>query len=435
LFDDCERIRVSLLRGESLEPSPVQYAREFSAGVPALPLLERTMALFPLAFQNPVTPAGTTVPSFDAVSETRIFVNDTLTNPEYLRFAFKGTLAAMICYIIYSAVDWPGIATAVFSCLITALSTIGASKQKQFMRLTGAFAGGTLGIACLVLLLPSIDSITGISLLLATGTALSAWFWTASPRINYFGIQMALGFYLTVLQGFSEGTSLEPPRDRLVGVLLSVVVMGIVFDTLWPTLASSHIRIGFAATLRKMGKFASLIAGKDRAATGPQIASLREAINTGFANTHSDADSIKFEYGPELKADRALRESILRWQSGARTLYLLELSLGRQLAIQSELHAVTPALDSAYRDFCETTRQALETLADRVEETKSAAMPDVQRALGHLETELSMWFEAHAGKDTADRVSGILATARQIAALVEAGNAEIPVATPTASSA
>ena len=41
------------------------------------------------------------------------------------------------------------------------------------MRLTGAFAGGALGIASLIFILPSIDSITGISLLLAAGTALS----------------------------------------------------------------------------------------------------------------------------------------------------------------------------------------------------------------------------------------------------------------------
>ena len=425
LFDDCERIRVALLSGETLEPSPIQYAHEYSAGVPALPVLERTVWLFPVAFQHAGTSGVPSVPSFDGVSKTRLLVNDAFTNPEYLRFAVKGTLAAATCYIIYSAVDWPGISTAVLSCLITALSTIGASKQKQFMRLSGAFVGGALGIASLVFILPSIDSVTGISLLIAAGTAFSAWFWTASPRINYFGIQMALGFYLTVLQGFSEGTSLEPPRDRLVGVLLSVIVMGFVFDTLWPTLAASRIRVEFAETLREMAQFFSLIAEKDRAAVGPRIASLRETINTGFANTHTDADSIKFEYGPQLEADRTLRESILHWQSGARSLYLLELTLGRHLAIQSELHAITPTLDSAYKDFCSAICKALDALADRVDGKTAVELPDIKRALAHLEKELSVWFEAHTGKETADRVSGILATARQIAAMVQAGGSEI----------
>ena len=115
--------------------------------------------------------------------------------------------------------DWPGISTAVFSCLITALSTIGASKQKQFMRLSGAFVGGALGIASLVFILPSIDSVTGISLVIAPGTAFSAWFWTASPRINCFGIHVALGFYLTVLQGFSEGTSAHPSAEDAFATL------------------------------------------------------------------------------------------------------------------------------------------------------------------------------------------------------------------------
>ena len=434
LFDDCERIRVSLLRGEPLESSPVAYTYEYSAGVPALPVLERTVSLFPVAFQNAGTSGAATVPSFDSAPKTRIFVNDAFTNPEYLRFAVKGTLAAMFCYIIYSAVDWPGISTAVFSCLITALSTIGASKQKQILRLTGAFVGGVMGIASIVWILPSVDSITGISVLLAAGTAFSAWFWTASPRISYFGIQVALGFYLTLLQGFGEGTSLEPPRDRLVGVLLSIIVMGFVFDTLWPALASSRIRVEFAATLRKMGKFAALLAEKDRASAGLQIASLRETINTGFANAHTDADSIKFEYGPEVEADRALRESILRWQSGARSLYLLELSLGRQLALQSELHAITPALGSAYKYFCDTTCGALEALADRVDGAASAELPDVKRALTQLEKELSTWFQVHTGEDTAQRVSAILATARQIVAMIELGESDIPAGAAVAES-
>ena len=435
LFDDCERIRVTLLRGDPLDSSSAPYSFEYSAGIPALPLLERTLSLFPVAFQNAGTSGTATVPSFDSVSETRIFVNDAFSNPEYLRFAAKGALAATICYIIYSAVDWPGISTAVFSCLVTALSTIGASKQKQFLRLTGAFVGGAMGIASIVWILPSIDSITGITLLLAAGTTFSAWFWTASPRISYFGIQVALGFYLTLLQGFGEGTSLEPPRDRLVGVLLSVIVMGFVFDTLWPALASSRIRIEFAATLRKMGKFAALLIEKDRASAGLQIASLRETINTGFANAHTDADSIKFEYGPQVEADRALRESILRWQSAARTLYLLELSLGRQFALQSELHPITPALDSAYQSFCDTTCGALEALADRVDGAASADLPDLKPALTQLEKELSAWFQAHTGEDTAQRVSAILATARQIVAMIELGDSDIPAGQATSAPA
>ena len=44
-------------------------------------------------------------------------------------------LAAMASYIIYTAIDWPGLSTSIATCIITALSTIGSSRQKQFLRL------------------------------------------------------------------------------------------------------------------------------------------------------------------------------------------------------------------------------------------------------------------------------------------------------------
>ena len=118
----------------------------------------------------------------------------------------------------------------------------------------------------------------------------------------------------------------------------------------------------------------------------------------------------------------------MHWQSGARSLHLLELTLGRHLAIQSELHAITPALDSAYKDLCGTTCKALDALADRVDGKGAGGLPDVNRALTHLERELSAWYEVRTEKESAERVSGILATARQIATIVLSGGSEIQVA-------
>lgn len=44
------------------------------------------------------------------------------------------------------AVDWQGISTAVVTCLLTALTTIGASRQKQILRIGGAVAGGAVAM-------------------------------------------------------------------------------------------------------------------------------------------------------------------------------------------------------------------------------------------------------------------------------------------------
>ena len=87
-------------------------------------------------------PSNQYLPSPDDTAHPTLLAPGALPNPEHLRFALKGCLAASSCYIIYNAIAWPGISTAVTTCLLTALSTIGSSRQKQFLRITGAIVGG-----------------------------------------------------------------------------------------------------------------------------------------------------------------------------------------------------------------------------------------------------------------------------------------------------
>ena len=48
------------------------------------------------------------------------------------------------------------------TCLLTALSTIGSSRQKQVLRIAGAIVGGfLLGMGSQVFILPYLDSIAG----------------------------------------------------------------------------------------------------------------------------------------------------------------------------------------------------------------------------------------------------------------------------------
>ena len=385
------------------------------------------MELYPVAFRETQEPtAAEESATGEAPAKMQFVVNDALTNPDYIRFAIKGTLAAMVCYIIYSAVAWPGISTAVLTCFLTGLSTIGASKQKQFNRLMGSLVGGALGIAALAFLVPLTDSITSISLLIAAGTLLSAWFFTASPRISYFGLQTALGFYLTLLvQDYGVTISLVPPRDRLIGVLLGVVVMGFVFDQLWPTSAANEMRKEFEKTLRRMGTFAGLIAAEHRTAAELKLAALRETINTGFSNVHTHADSIKFEFGAGRAANLALRERILHWQSVARTLYLLELGLGRHLSLRS-LAELPAGLREAQEKFCDTAGETLEFIAARVEGTAPKGMrPDLHGALAGLVKESALWFASRPVEHLSARVSGVIATAREFVVIAEGLSGEM----------
>jgi multidrug resistance protein MdtO len=62
-------------------------------------------------------------------------------------------------------------------------------------------------------------------LLLVAVSAFAAWFMTSSPRLSYFGIQVAVAFYLINLSEFKLQTSLEVARDRVIGILFGLCVM------------------------------------------------------------------------------------------------------------------------------------------------------------------------------------------------------------------
>jgi multidrug resistance protein MdtO len=144
----CLRIAdgVSNLRCD-LKQRQLPRASEISAvgssGLPLITEMERTVALIPHAFSSTASPDDLSIPpQLGDDVPSPLFVTDCFSNIEHFKFAVRGMLATMLAYVIYQAVDWPGLSTAVVTCILTALSTIGSSTQKQFLRLGGAIIGG-----------------------------------------------------------------------------------------------------------------------------------------------------------------------------------------------------------------------------------------------------------------------------------------------------
>lgn len=268
------------------------------------------------------------------------FVPEAFTDPASLLFALRGCLAATLCYLVYNGVDWPGINTSVATCIITALGTVGASRQKQLLRIAGAFAGGVLiALPAQVFLLPAIDSIGAFTLFFAAVMALAAWFSTASPRLSYFGLQLALAFYLVNLQEPFEQISLSVARDRVIGILLGLVAMWLVFDRIAAPRAIERMDTLMRATLRKLGELALLIAAEEhREGERPlgQVQQLREGINNNFSQMNAEADAVHFEYGRQREAQLRERGRMQSMQPSMRSLYLLEISLWDAVSLSIE---------------------------------------------------------------------------------------------------
>lgn len=183
----------------------------------------------------------------------RLLVQDAFRNPVYLQYAVKVTAAAMLCYILYSLVDWNGIHTCVITCAVVALTSAGATIHKATLRIVGALIGGGLAIAADVYVVPHLESIGGLLLLITPVAAVSAWVLSGSERISYCGLQIAFAFFLCILHGYGpsfDSTDIPVIRDRLVGIVLGISVMAVFFRTIWPESAAAQMRESLAKSLR-----------------------------------------------------------------------------------------------------------------------------------------------------------------------------------------
>ena len=338
-----------------------------TAGTPLLTELEGMVSLMPSAFvsESSIDPRLEVLES--APSSNSIFVPDAFSNAEHLPFVLAGTLAAMICYVLYVSLDWPGISTSVTTCVFTALSNVGTSRQKQVLRIAGAVLGGfVFGIGSQMFILPNIDSIAGFIVLFAVVTAIAAWVSTSSSRLSYAGLQIALAFYLITLSEFRIQTSLTIARDRAIGVLLGTFMMWLVFERLYSRPAGDEMVRIFISNLRLLSELVNASpAGTDTEAI-VKVRRQRDQVYRYFNDVNAQADAVPFETGPARAADMAARDRIRRWQASLRTFYLLEAPL-IQFRVFGDVSLKSRPFAKMHDAFREQCSRSFEDMAESLE--------------------------------------------------------------------
>jgi multidrug resistance protein MdtO len=385
LADSVSQLGIEFLARQT--PAPIHF-RDLGKDAPGLPLLrelEETVELIPQVFAEP--PAMHDEPQPGAPAAAPLFAHDAFTNNYYLQFGVKGTLAAMLCYVFYTTVNWPGIGTSVVTCAFTALTTIGASRQKQFLRFLGAAVGGfVFGMGAQIFILPYVDTIFGFTVLFIVVTAISAWFMTASPRLSYFGVQIALAFYLVHLQSFKFETSLSIARDRVVGVLVGLFAMWLIFDQLWGHPAAADMRKTFIANLRLLAQLAREPDLGDRKDALRRIYALGQTINGNFDRVKSLGDGVLFEFGPSRSGDLALRARITQWQSKLRALFLVRGAMLRyRLAVRG--FELPPEMEPAQKEFDHELSETLDGMAETLEGNPAPRAAHLDQALARVESD------------------------------------------------
>jgi multidrug resistance protein MdtO len=334
-----------------------------------------------------------------AAEETRkgLFVPDAFTNPDHLRFGIKVTIAAMSCYVIYTALDWPGIRTAFITCCFIALESTGATLHKGLLRLVGCAIGGLLGFFSLMYLVPRMESIVSLALLTAAGTAIAGWVAAGSERTAYAGLQIALAFFLCIFQGFAPDTQFHTIRDRVVGIVLGIVVSSIVFRFVWPERATDRLRSTVARALRTLARLALVPAvGASVPEETRRAEALRRAIGKDLDESRHLAELSALEGEAATDEDRpsttALRNLIDRAQAVSLTTSVL--AGGAELAEWTRLDAPAQSAEAALRAG---VAGRLDAAADRAEGRQGAGP-------GDLDVPLRAWQRAAARVAGNDRV-------------------------------
>jgi multidrug resistance protein MdtO len=176
------------------------------------------------------------------------------SHADSLQFGIKFSLGAILCMLIVQGLNWPDINTAIPTCLVAAQTSLGADYRLSLLRVSGAAIGGLCAYLYVLVLQPQFDTIIGFTLATAPFWALSAWITAGSDRIAYLGRQLGFSFALFVLHDFGAVTDLYLPRDRVIGILLGLIVMGVLDYALWPRRSSALARHHCIAALRTLAK-------------------------------------------------------------------------------------------------------------------------------------------------------------------------------------
>jgi len=376
----AEALLAELGRLQEVFCDPILPPNPCERPIPALSQLRELQLAIESFHDGLIKTSAADIASNAKPSKKPLFVADAFTNPAYVRFALKVTLAAMFCYLVYTGLDWPGITTSFITCCFMALENTGATMRKGWLRLFGCLFGGLLGFLSIFFLIPQMDSIVSLVLLIAAGSAVLGWIATGGERIAYAGVQGAFAFYLCMFQGFAPEINFTIIRDRIVGIALGIFVTSIVFHFLWPEHAIDRLRVTMAKTLRNLSLiFLAPKTDKPPAEEKADIDRRLVDIKRGLEDTLRLSELSIFEKSRWATSCGLSRSDVDHMVADTEALGLMTTVLFAQTKL-GEWERLEKPLQQAEETLRVNASQQLEGVAEFVEKGQSRPLPDLKAA-------------------------------------------------------
>jgi multidrug resistance protein MdtO len=353
-------VRSSLARMEC----PVWLDLPFTsyASNPILIEIERTTGLIAQSLCSESFRIPWRSPAAVPTTSTSEFVADALRNSEHIKFAVRGTLSALLCYLFYMSTGWMGLVSSLLTCTLTARRLTGGGRQRQTLRFAGFIVGaGVIGLGTEVFILPQLNTIGQFALLFASVVWIGSWIATSGPRIAFVGFQIVLSYNLVNLNKFTINTSLVPARDAVLGIVLGIVAMWLVFDHLWAQTSSASVRSLLLATLRNVAN-CKVVSAEASGEANLRSAAESSKINLDFDKLRDLADMYAFESFPKRPRESLVNRSIRTLLPELRAFLLVKIGL-----VQHRSLAVAKMEDKFMQEVDESASSVLHGLANAIE--------------------------------------------------------------------
>jgi len=273
-------------------------------------------------------------PSREPVATRSLFLPGTpQTRRQAMQYGLKVALAASVCGLIYQGLGWPGISTCVVTTVLVAQATVGLGRHKSLLRFAGALLAGIAVLLLVGVMMPNMESLASLLVTLGAVTFVAAWIGSGSSRMAYLGVQMGVTLYLVLFPRLGPNIDLLPARDRLIGILLGIAVMGVVDAVLWPVFTRASLRDKVADLIRQLADF-----HRDLQTGNPAGARARApGIHRAFGEALTLQEELVFETLPGDESTGPERQRILRILSRLQSVFLALLALQRE-------HTPSPSL-------------------------------------------------------------------------------------------
>src|SRR5262245_2950777 len=412
---ECARLRCAL--EERCPPqaqtrtNPGTPAEEMTADATVLKLLpsirdmERTLTSMPTAMtflgvqtEQPSARVESLAPVREPVAEQHLFTSAcTPANIEMIRFALKGAFAVSICGLLIQGFDWSGLSTSLVTCVVVAQSSFGAGLRKALLRLSGATVGGVASLLVIVVLMPNLESLASFLVVMTGLFTVAAWLITGSSRISYVGLQMAIPLCLVLINSLEPTIDIGAARDRVLGVLLGIIVMGVIDFAIWPVFARSAISRQLANVLQEMADRHRLIAQRNREQTRKKSF----AVHRDLTNTLSVQDDLFVETALLAPDPKAEYHSFLQLTNHIQQVFLRSLTVGHH-SFAMDWESLPQRAREQLNELNEAVAQHLEALAHRVDgQHNSTATVNAGAMLSVLNKDLHAQFQQNPAKTAA----------------------------------